>query len=106
MSTTKLPPYSLEAEQAVLGGLMLDNDAWFRVSDRVADADFYREDHRQVFRAIKDLAENNKPYDVVTLSEWLKSRGQLEDAGGLAYLGTLANETPSAANIQSYADIV
>lgn len=106
MSTTKLPPYSLEAEQAVLGGLMLDNDSWLRVGDRVTEADFYREDHRLIFEAIRDLAEANKPYDVVTLAEWFKSRNQLENVGGLAYLGALANETPSAANIQAYADIV
>jgi replicative DNA helicase len=106
MSTAKLPPFSLEAEQAVLGGLMLDNQAWDTVADRVFVEDFYRDDHRLIFSAIHALSEENKPCDAVTLSEWLKSRGQLEDAGGLAYLGTLANETPSAANIRAYADIV
>ena len=82
MTVAKLPPHSLEAEQAVLGGLMLDNDAWLKVAGHVIEEDFYREDHRLIFRAIQHLAENHKPYDVVTLSEWLKTRGQLEDAGG------------------------
>lgn len=106
MSENKLPPYSLEAEQAVLGGLMLDNDAWDTVADRVSEADFYRADHRLIFRAIAHLAEAGEPRDTVTLSEWLKEQGNLQEAGGLAYLGTLAKDTPSAANIRSYADIV
>jgi replicative DNA helicase len=106
MTLAKLPPHSIEAEQAVLGGLMLDNQAWLELAGRVTEEDFYREDHRLIFRAIQHQAENNKPYDVVTLSEWLKARDQQEDAGGLAYLGTLANETPSSANIVAYADIV
>ena len=106
MTVAKLPPHSMEAEQAVLGGLMLDNEAWIRIAGRVLEVDFYREDHRLIFRAIQHQAENNKPYDVVTLAEWLKARGQFEYAGGLAYLGTLANETPSSANIVAYADIV
>ncbi|HXG27256.1 MAG TPA: replicative DNA helicase [Nevskiales bacterium] len=106
MTIAKLPPHSIEAEQAVLGGLLLDNEAWLRIAGRVAEEDFYREDHRLIFRAIQHQAENNKPYDAVTLAEWLRSRGQLEEAGGLAYLGTLANETPSSANIVAYGDIV
>ncbi len=102
----KVPPHSIEAEQAVLGGLMLDNDAWDQVADRVSEEDFYRHDHRLIFRAIASLADKNRPFDVVTLSEWLESRDELENAGGLAYLGTLAKDTPSAANIKAYADIV
>ncbi|OOG25377.1 replicative DNA helicase [Thioalkalivibrio denitrificans] len=102
----KMPPHSQEAEQAVLGGLMLDNDAWDAVADRVAEVDFYRHDHRLIFRAISELAERNTPFDVVTLSERLQARGELEDAGGLPYLGLLARDTPSAANIRAYADIV
>ncbi len=102
----KLPPHSLEAEQAVLGGLMLENRAWEQVGDRITEEDFYRRDHRVIFRGIAALAEGNQPLDVVTLSEWLKSHELLEDAGGLAYLGALARDTPSAANIQAYADIV
>ena len=102
----RLPPYSLEAEQAVLGGLMLQGDAWDRVAGRVMEADFYRKDHRLIYQAIDDLANTDRPRDVVTVSEWLQGRGQLEDAGGLAYLGTLANDVGSAANIGAYADIV
>ena len=102
----RLPPYSLEAEQAVLGGLMLQDDAWDRVAGRVMEADFYRKDHRLIYQAIGDLANSDRPRDVVTVSEWLQGRGQLEDAGGLAYLGTLANDVGSAANIGAYADIV
>ncbi len=102
----RVPPHSITAEQAVLGGLMLDNEAWDRVADRVGEDDFYRRDHRLIFRAIAALAEAGKPFDVVTLSEWLEAHGLLEEAGGLAYLGTLAKDTPSAANIAHYADIV
>jgi replicative DNA helicase len=102
----KVPPHSIEAEQAVLGGLMLDNAAWDQVADRISEADFYRRDHRLIFRAIETLAESGQPMDAVTLSEWLKSNGQLEDAGGLPYLGVLAKDTPSSANIRAYAGIV
>jgi replicative DNA helicase len=102
----KIPPHSAEAEQSVLGGLMLDNSTWDQVADRITEADFYRADHRLVFQAIQALAEKNSPFDVVTLSEWLERNNQLEDAGGFAYLGILARDTPSAANISAYADIV
>ncbi|CAA6808901.1 MAG: Replicative DNA helicase (EC [uncultured Thiotrichaceae bacterium] len=106
IESLKTPPHSIEAEQSVLGGLMLDNNAWDQVADKVVETDFYRYDHRLIFRSIVHLAEENEPYDVVTLSNWLKQRGDLDDAGGLAYLGTLAKDTPSAANIQAYAKIV
>ncbi len=102
----KVPPHSIEAEQAVLGGLMLDNNAWDQIADRVSEADFYRRDHRLIFRALDGLAESGQPMDAVTLSEWLKSNDALESAGGLGYLGLLARDTPSAANIRAYADIV
>ncbi len=102
----KLPPHSIQAEQSVLGGLMLDNQTWDSIADRVGAEDFYRKDHRLIFSAISDLAEKQDPFDVVTLSEILERVGNLNDAGGLAYLGTLAKDTPSAANIVSYADIV
>ncbi|BCX82862.1 replicative DNA helicase [Methylomarinovum caldicuralii] len=102
----KAPPHSLQAEQSVLGGLMLDADAWEKVADRLNEADFYRKEHRLIFRAIRDLAEGDKPCDVVTVSELLEQRGELQDAGGLAYLTALAEATPSAANITAYADIV
>jgi replicative DNA helicase len=102
----KVPPHSLQAEQAVLGGLMLDNAAWDKVADRVGEDDYYRRDHRLIFRAIAELAERNSPFDAVTLSEWLDQNQLLEAAGGLAALGGLVQNTPSAANIQAYADIV
>jgi replicative DNA helicase len=102
----RVPPYSIEAEQAVLGGLLIDNAAWDQVADRVVEEDFYRADHRLLFRAIHELTERRSPCDAVTLAEWLNSNHLLEDAGGIAYLGMLAKETPSAANITAYADIV
>jgi len=102
----RVPPHSVEAEQAVIGGLLLDNRAWEQIADRITDKDFYREDHRIIFSAIRNLEEKSQPFDAVTLSEWMQAHGQLEDAGGLAYLGRLAKETPTAANIVAYADIV
>ncbi|MEE9325691.1 MAG: replicative DNA helicase [Cocleimonas sp.] len=102
----KVPPHSIEAEQSVLGGLLLENRAWDKIADVVEEEDFYRHDHRLIFRSIAVLAERDKPLDIITLSEWLKDRDELENAGGLAYLGTLAKDTPSAANIKAYADIV
>ena len=106
MDNLKIPPHSVEAEQAVIGGLLLDNRAWEQIADRVAENDFYRADHRIIFSAIRSLEEKSRPFDAVTLSEWMDSHGQLEDAGGLPYLGRLAKETPTAANIVAYADIV
>ena len=102
----RVPPHSIQAEQSVLGGLMLDNAAWDQVADRVGEEDFYRREHRLIFQAIAGLAERSQPFDAVTLSEELEGRGQLDDGGGLAYLGTLVKDTPSAANIRAYADIV
>ena len=102
----KVPPHSLEAEQAVLGGLMLDNLAWDQIADKVSEEDFYLYDHRIIFRAIAELADRNKPFDVITLSDQLEQLKELSDSSVLAYLGTLAKETPSAANIRAYADIV
>lgn len=99
-------PYSIETEQAVLGGLLLDNRAWNDIADRLGEQDFYRADHQLIWRGICDLIGAAKPCDFVTLSEHLRIRGQLEEAGGLSYLGTLANETPSAANVMAYADLV
>ncbi len=102
----RVPPHSIQGEQSVLGGLMLDNSTWDQVADRVTRKDFYRREHQLIFRAVEALAERSQPFDVVTLSEELERRGELEEAGGLAYLGTLAKDTPSAANIRAYADIV
>jgi replicative DNA helicase len=102
----RLPPHSIEAEQAVLGGLMIDAAAWDQVADRVNADDFYRNDHRLIFSATAGLIERNQPCDAVTLSGILESQGLLDQVGGLSYLGTLARDTPTAANIKAYADIV
>ncbi|MGD8407032.1 MAG: replicative DNA helicase [Thiohalophilus sp.] len=102
----KMPPHSIEAEQSVLGGLMIDNTSWDQVADQVTEEDFYRRDHRLIFRAIAALAEEANPCDVVTLSEWLSQHNQLDAAGGMSYLGGLAKNTPTAANIKAYAAIV
>ena len=102
----KVPPHSIEAEQAVIGGLMLENSAWDQVADLVVEEDFYRRDHRLIFHAIVDLSSRNTPFDVITLSERLEAINELENAGGLAYLGMLAKNTPTAANIKAYAAIV
>ncbi|HAS52278.1 MAG TPA: replicative DNA helicase [Gammaproteobacteria bacterium] len=102
----RTPPHSLEAEQAVLGGLMLSNIVWDQIADQLDEQDFYRADHRMIFRAIRHLAEESKPFDHVTVSEWLETYHHLEDAGGMDYMYHLALETPSAANVRAYADIV
>ncbi|MDJ0905491.1 MAG: replicative DNA helicase [Woeseiaceae bacterium] len=102
----KVPPHSIEAEQSLLGGLMLDHKSWDKIADIVSAADFYRKDHRVIFTAIASLAEEANPCDVVTVSEWLDNRGELEAAGGLEYIASLANETPGAANARSYAKIL
>ncbi|WP_444994789.1 replicative DNA helicase [Aliikangiella sp. IMCC44359] len=102
----KMPPHSLEAERSVLGGLLLDNEAWEKVSDKLVAEDFYRKDHRLIFRALKYLAENTRPMDVVTLYEFLEQEGEADEIGGLAYIADLAKNTPSASNITAYAEIV
>ncbi|MFW2406099.1 MAG: replicative DNA helicase [Gammaproteobacteria bacterium] len=101
-----LPPQSTQAEQALLGGLMLDASGWDRVADQVTGDDFYRNDHRLIFDAIRQLSERSQPCDAVTLSEYLEKRAQLVDAGGLGYLGSLVADTPSAANVAEYARII
>ena len=102
----RTPPHSVEAEQAVLGGLMLDANAWDAVADIVSAADFYRQDHRLIFEAVTEVIERRGPCDAVTVSEHLERKGLSDETGGLAYLGTLARDTPSAANVRSYAEIV
>jgi len=102
----KTPPNSIEAEQALIGGLMLNAEAWDKVADVVVAEDFYRKDHRLIFTAIGNLVEDGSPCDVVTVSEYLDGRGDLEPAGGLEYLATLANETAGAANARAYAKIL
>ena len=106
LNQLKVPPHSIEAEQSVLGGLMLDNSKWDVVADKVVEDDFYRHDHRLIFKVIARLAGEAKPLDVITLSEELGRLGELENAGGLAYLGELAKNTPSASNIRAYSEIV
>ena len=102
----KLPPHSVEAEQSVLGGLLLDNTAWDKIADMIGESDFYRADHRLIYRHISKLIGNSRPADVITVSESLESTRELEGIGGLAYLGALAQNTPTAANIRRYAEIV
>ncbi len=102
----KVPPSSVEAEQSLIGGLMLDKQAFDKVADVVAAADFYRKDHQLIFAAVAALTQDGQACDVVTVSEFLDARGELEDAGGLEYIATLANETPGAANAKAYANIV
>ncbi len=102
----KTPPNSIEAEQALIGGLMLNAQAWDKVADVVVADDFYRKDHRLIFTGIGNLIEDGSPCDVVTVSEYLDGRGELEQAGGLEYLATLANETAGAANARAYAKIL
>jgi replicative DNA helicase len=102
----KLPPHSLEAEQSVLGGLLLDNEAADKVADVITDADFYSDAHRLVYAHILRLVSDSKPADVVTVSESLASVQKLDYIGGLAYLGALVQNVPTAANIRHYAQIV
>ncbi len=102
----KVPPHSIEAEQSVLGGLLLDNTAWDRIGDMVTVEDFYRDDHRRIFGHIARLIDQGKPADVVTVAESIEASPDKDKTGGLAYLGTLAQNTPSAHNIRRYAEIV
>lgn len=106
MQTAKLPPHSIEAEQSVLGGLMLDQHAWDHVIDRLHPRDFYRHENRVIFEAMARLVEQHKPLDVLTVSVALREGNELESIGGEVYLFELTNNTPSAANITAYADIV
>ncbi|AWN73706.1 replicative DNA helicase [Legionella anisa] len=102
----KRPPHSVEAEQSIIGGLMLDNQVWDKVSNKLCETDFYRTEHRILFRTISNLVKKDQPFDVVTLLDALKSYNELDDVGGEAYLFELANNTPSVANVSAYADIV
>ncbi|MCB1894750.1 MAG: replicative DNA helicase [Zoogloeaceae bacterium] len=106
LAQLKLPPHSVESEQSLLGGLLLDNAAWDRIADLVVEADFYRDDHRRIFKHVSRLIEQGKPADVVTVFAALEKSGEADEAGGLAYLGEMASNTPSAANIRRYAEIV
>jgi replicative DNA helicase len=106
LAALKLPPHSIEAEQSLIGGLLLDNTAWDRIADMVAEGDFYRDDHRRIFAHIRKLVETGRPADVVTIYESIEKSNEVDQTGGLAYLGEIANATPSAANIRRYAEIV
>ena len=102
----RVPPHSVEAEQAVLGGVLIDNDAWDRIAGILTATHFYRSDHRAVFNAVAALCEEGRPCDAVTVAERLDRDGRIESSGGLVYLAELAENTPSAANIVAYAEIV
>lgn len=102
----RVPPHSIEAEQSVLGGLLLDNGAWDRAGDLLTDSDFYRFEHRVIYAAIGALINGSKPADVITVHEQLQSLGKADECGGLAYLNSLAQSVPSAANLRRYAEIV
>ncbi len=106
VAALKLPPHSIEAEQSLIGGLLLDNTAWDRIADMVHEGDFYRDDHRRIFGHIRKLVETGRPADVVTIYESIEKSNEVDQTGGLAYLGEIANATPSAANIRRYAEIV
>jgi replicative DNA helicase len=106
VTALRIPPHSIEAEQSVIGGLMLDNTAFERVADLIGENDFYRYDHRLIWNQVSKLIEKSHPADVLTVFEALKSSGKVEDSGGLQYLNQLAQEVPSAANIRRYAEIV
>lgn len=102
----RIPPHSVEAESSVLGGLLLDNNAWDRVGDLLTESNFYRHEHQLIFTAIASLVNASKPADVITVFEHLRSLGKAEEVGGLAYLNNLAQYVPSASNIRRYAEIV
>ncbi len=106
LSSVKAPPHSNEAEQSLLGALMLSSNAWDKVADQIDEADFYRENHRLIFRAITELSQQGQPCDAVTVAEWFARNGKLERVDGGAYITMLANETPGPANIIGYAHIV
>ena len=106
VSRLNFHPHSLEAEQSVLGGLLISSDAWEAVSDQINSDDFYRPNHRQIFREIALLAEENNPIDIITLADKLQAQGVLETVGGLAYISELAEKTPSVSNIKAYAAVI
>ncbi|MEI9534908.1 replicative DNA helicase [Moellerella wisconsensis] len=106
MAGLRMPPHSLEAEQSVLGGLMLDNERWDLVCERVVESDFFTRAHKNIFTMMQRLVESSRPIDLITLAEALEQHSQLEQVGGFAYLAELSKNTPSAANISAYADIV
>jgi replicative DNA helicase len=106
IDSLRMPPQSNASEQAVLGGLMLSPESLWQIKDQLTESDFYRRDHRLIFRAITELAGKNKPFDVVTMGEWFEANALIDQVGGTGYLIDLASNTPSAANIRAYAEQV
>ncbi|MDP2800060.1 MAG: DnaB-like helicase N-terminal domain-containing protein, partial [Deltaproteobacteria bacterium] len=102
----RVPPQNIEAEQWVLGGILIENGALFRVLEVILGEEFYREAHRKIFAAMLGLYEKNEPQDIITVSDFLRNRNELEDVGGMSYLATLADAVPTAANIVHYAKII
>lgn len=102
----KVPPHSIEAEQAILGSMLIDPESWDKVAEVVTENDFYNHSHQVIFKVVLDLLGKSQPIDLITVSEALEHRNQLEDAGGFAYLAELAKNTPSSANVTTYAKIV
>lgn len=106
VASLKIPPHSIEAELAVLGGVLINNEAWENVIERLQESDFYRKQHRTIFHAIHDLDSDGEPFDVVTVAEWLENHQLLEDAGGLSYIANMAEDCTGTENIKAYVDIV
>ncbi|MEO8935254.1 MAG: replicative DNA helicase [Burkholderiaceae bacterium] len=106
LESLRVPPHSIEAEQSVLGGLLLDNAAWDKIADHLRGDDFYRHDHHLIYQAIARLIDQGRPADVITVFDALTSSGKIDEVGGLVYINALAQNTPSAANIRRYAEIV
>jgi replicative DNA helicase len=106
MAEPKQPPYSIDAEQSVLGGICLQNSLLDDLASVLTDADFYRADHAQIYRALQQMHAARLPIDFVTLCDWLRDRGQLDEVGGVAYIGTITGDCPSAANVPTYAETV
>jgi len=102
----KVPPHSIEAEQATLGSILIDNEAIFKVIDFLQPEHFYRTAHQIIYESIRELFEKSEPIDLLTLSEYLKKKGKLDEIGGFSYLATLTNIAPTALNIEIYAQIV
>ncbi len=102
----KVPPHSIEAEQSVIGSMLIDPESWDKVAELVTESDFYNRSHQIIFTAILKLLGDSVPVDIITVSEELEKHNQLDDAGGLAYLGELAKNTPSSANVTAYAKII
>ena len=105
-ASLKVPPHSVESEQSVIGGLLIENAALDRVADILSASDFYRHDHRLIYQHINQLINSSKPADIITVAESLENSAELSGVGGIAYLGALAQNTPSSANIRRYAEIV